>query len=175
QGQRQQGQQEQQGQEQQGVPGVSAWMLECAAGSGNLELLRWLAARAADCGAWSAAVFSRAAHAGCEEVLEWLAGQGCPIAQGEQGRGYYLAAVRGDLATLRCLKRLGYPWGRYGRVFTSSVRQPAPLAALQCLLEEGCPVDWGQAVAAAAEEAEGAGEESEKRRTLEWLTRQLPK
>lgn len=50
------------------------------------------------------------------------------------------AALRGDLAMLRCLRRLGCPWGD---AFAAAVRrQECGLAALRALLAAGCHVAW---------------------------------
>ncbi|PNH10621.1 Superoxide dismutase [Mn], mitochondrial, partial [Tetrabaena socialis] len=85
---------------------LSAELFASAAKSGNMELLAWLPDRGCP---WDHNTFAQAAEAGCEEQLEWLAGRGCPM--GEDGEPYSWAAKNGDLATLRCLQRLGCPLG----------------------------------------------------------------
>ncbi|KXZ48080.1 hypothetical protein GPECTOR_30g175 [Gonium pectorale] len=61
------------------------------------------------------------------------------------GEPYFVACVTGDLATARCLRRLGVPWGPDGQVFLDAAaagHATAPLPLLRWLLEEGCPVDY---------------------------------
>ncbi|PNH08244.1 Ankyrin repeat domain-containing protein [Tetrabaena socialis] len=125
---------------------------ECAASSGSMELLTWLHAHGCP---WCASVFAAAAGGGSEEQLEWLEAYGCPM--GEDGEPYQHALANADLPVLRCLRRLGCPWGPCGRTFTRAIgtynrersgnRQPAAsLRTLGWLLEEGCPVDWDEAM-----------------------------
>ena len=64
------------------------------------------------------------------------------------GAPYVEAARNYDLATLRCLRRLGCPWGpATGGVFTRYALWPADLAVLCWLLAEGCPLDWTEVAA----------------------------
>ncbi|GFR45491.1 hypothetical protein Agub_g6835, partial [Astrephomene gubernaculifera] len=93
--------------------------------SGNLELLRWLRERGWP---WGTDAFTQAAAAGCEEVLEWLVEQGCPME--ENGWPYEVAASNGDMATLRCLRRLGCPWGPHGWLFAKCVARCCRLPVL---------------------------------------------
>ncbi|KXZ51937.1 hypothetical protein GPECTOR_11g62 [Gonium pectorale] len=113
-------------------------LLTDAAVSGSVELLAWLRERG--CG-WRAEAFDSAADSGCEAALEWLAEEGCPMP--ETGHPNTAAAcTNGDLATARCLRRLGVPWGRsVGRPSAEAAARDAPLRMLRWLLEEGCPVD----------------------------------
>ncbi|PNH09956.1 Ankyrin repeat domain-containing protein [Tetrabaena socialis] len=136
-----------------------------AAKSGSVELLAWLHQHGCP---WSASVFVAAAGTGSEELLEWLVEHGCPM--GDDGRPYQRALENTDLAMLRCLRRLGCPWGPVGRVFTSAVlsfrlitplRRKQHLLALTWLVEQGCPVDWAEAEREA--ERRGDGE------VLAWL------
>ncbi|GLC47528.1 hypothetical protein PLESTM_002098300 [Pleodorina starrii] len=63
--------------------------------------------------------------------------------------GVYLRAARnGDLAMLRCLHRLGCPWGPPGgKLLADCIRNVVSVAVLQCLLDLGCPeMDWDAAV-----------------------------
>ncbi|PNH10596.1 Fibronectin type 3 and ankyrin repeat domains protein 1 [Tetrabaena socialis] len=87
---------------------LSAQVFASAARSGNMELLAWLHDRGCP---WDGSVFAEAAEAGCEEQLEWLAARGCSMGEDEDGAPYAFAAINGDLATLRCLQRLGCPLG----------------------------------------------------------------
>ncbi|KXZ55295.1 hypothetical protein GPECTOR_3g430 [Gonium pectorale] len=93
---------------------------------------------------WGCNAYSAAAKAGCEAALEWLVEQGCPME--ESGQPYIKACRNGDMATLRCLRRLGVvPWGPVGRVFVRvamAVIDPVPLRQLRWLLQQGCPLDY---------------------------------
>ncbi|KXZ52346.1 hypothetical protein GPECTOR_10g979 [Gonium pectorale] len=120
---------------------LDAELFAAAAESGSVELLAWLRQRGCP---WDSAACWAAAGTGCEEALEWLVDQGCPME--EDGRPYMAACGNyGDMATVRCLRRLGVPWGRSGRVFLAAVGHsfvPARLPLLRCQLQEGCPVDY---------------------------------
>ncbi|KXZ52938.1 hypothetical protein GPECTOR_8g313 [Gonium pectorale] len=121
----------------------------------------------------AAAVWEHAAEGGCREALDWLADAGCPM-EPLQGRPYVIAAAHGDLATIRALRSVAYPWGaRGGCLFAECVRT-CDVPALQCLLVQCCPHNWSEAAVAAesalldqkawtaaaeAEAAEGQGEE----------------
>ncbi|KXZ53496.1 hypothetical protein GPECTOR_7g946 [Gonium pectorale] len=115
-----------------------------AARSGSVELMAWLRGRGCPL---DGDAFPEAVKAGCAAALEWLVGQGCPIE--EDGHPYVVAcANNGDLATVRCLARLGVPWGPTGRVFLDAATKgrpdnhiPTSLPLLRSLLEAGCPVD----------------------------------
>ncbi|GLC70439.1 hypothetical protein PLESTF_000973700 [Pleodorina starrii] len=120
----------------------AASLLDCAAESGSLELMTWLHVRG-----WALGprAIPKGAESGCEEALEWLVEQGCPFPL--DGGAYLGAAFNGDLAMLRCLHRLGCPWGRPGELLADCVRIEASVAVLQCLLDLGCPeMDWDAAV-----------------------------
>ncbi|GFR44361.1 hypothetical protein Agub_g5582 [Astrephomene gubernaculifera] len=121
-------------------PGV----FDSAAESGRLELLRWLRGRG--CG-WGQSTFAKAVQAGCEETLEWLVEEGCPMQT--DGAPFLGAARHGDLLTLRCLKRLGCPWGPHGRLITRCIECCCDPRVLSWLRDEGCPVDWDKAGKAA--------------------------
>ncbi|GLC38470.1 hypothetical protein PLESTB_001729400 [Pleodorina starrii] len=117
-------------------------LLDLAAASGNLELMTWLHDRG-----W--ALGPRAIHngagSGCEEALEWLVERGCSFPL--DGGAYLGPARNGDLAMLRCLHRLGCPWGPPGELLADCIRSLVSVAVLQCLLELGCPeMDWDAAV-----------------------------
>ncbi|PNH05989.1 Ankyrin repeat domain-containing protein [Tetrabaena socialis] len=140
---------------------LTVGVFKTATQSGSVELLGWLHAHGCP---WDQSVFSAAAELGSEEVVEWLAKRGCPM--GERGTPYLRALCNGDLSMLRCLRRLGCPWGPRGRVFTRAVggfgahcvelephAGPIPAStvaaqrtALRWLLEQGCPVVWGEAL-----------------------------
>ncbi|GLC38689.1 hypothetical protein PLESTB_000590500 [Pleodorina starrii] len=82
-------------------------LFDAVAGSGSMEMLIWLRERGWTCGCDTVPY---AVRSGCEEALEWLVlEQGCPLPA--NGELYDLAARDSDLAVLRCLHRLGCPWG----------------------------------------------------------------
>eukprot|EP00198_Chlamydomonas_reinhardtii_P008988 XP_001698325.1 predicted protein [Chlamydomonas reinhardtii] len=87
---------------------VGSRLLEAAAASGSTALLRHLLCVRRCPG--SVAAFRAAAAVGCEEQLELMAEAGCPM--GEDGEAYEPALWNNDLATLRCLRRLGCRWRR---------------------------------------------------------------
>ncbi|KAG2437436.1 hypothetical protein HXX76_006087 [Chlamydomonas incerta] len=132
--------------------------------SGSLPLLRWL--RSKD---WPAAPddpvasaeepWVAAADLGSEEVMEWLASEGRTpfLADGEP---YVRAAKRADALTLDCLKRLGCPLP--AEALTGALAWGAPLPTLRWLVDQGCPVDWTDALAAARLRQRPPG-------ALEWL------
>ncbi|PNH08368.1 Ankyrin repeat domain-containing protein [Tetrabaena socialis] len=149
------------------LPAV-AWLVErlgaAAARAGSMELLRWL--RAWGC-PWDDGVFAAVAGGGSEEQLEWLAEQGCPM--GDEGWPYVRTADQDDLAMLRCLRRMGCPWGPESTTFTRAVlgftNTGEPVQRmLGLLLDQGCPVDWD-----AAEEAAQLHQSDEGVELMEWL------
>ncbi|KXZ55063.1 hypothetical protein GPECTOR_3g220 [Gonium pectorale] len=116
-------------------------LLRAAAASGSRELMLWLRERGC---AWDTAAFADAVESGNnEEALEWLVEAGCPMPT--NGHPYLTAVEKGDYSTLRCLRRLGCPWGPSCAVFTSAVAHGAPLPLIKWLHAEGCPMDWQQA------------------------------
>ncbi|GLC49925.1 hypothetical protein PLESTB_000323600 [Pleodorina starrii] len=120
----------------------TACLLDCAAASGNLELMTWLHVRG-----WALGpkAIPNGAESGCEEALEWLVERGCPFPL--DGGAYRMAARNGDLAMLRCLHRLGCPWGPPGKLLADCIHNVVSVAVLQCLLDLGCPeMDWDAAV-----------------------------
>ncbi|GLC68230.1 hypothetical protein PLESTF_000664500 [Pleodorina starrii] len=86
-------------------------LLDFAAESGNLQLMVWLHDRG---WALGPSAIPNGAVSGCEVALEWLVERGCPFPL--DGGAYRMAARNGDLAMLRCLHRLGCPWGPPGAV-----------------------------------------------------------
>ncbi|GLC46503.1 hypothetical protein PLESTF_000987300 [Pleodorina starrii] len=121
-----------------------ASLLDCAAASGNLELMTWLHVRG-----WALGprAIPNSVESGCEEALEWLVERGCPFPL--DGGAYLRAAHKGDLAMLRCLHRLGCPWGPPGELLADCIRisSVVSVAVLQCLLDLGFPeMDWDAAV-----------------------------
>ncbi|GFR45504.1 hypothetical protein Agub_g6892 [Astrephomene gubernaculifera] len=117
--------------------------------------------------------FTCAAEGGCLEALEWLTEQGCPMP--EDGKPYWLAAQNGDMATLRCLRRLGCPWGPPGWLVSECVKYVSccRLPVLQWMLAEGCPADLGQALEAVRVRIAYDGGTEEMLRVQEWLGEQL--
>ncbi len=110
-----------------------------AARTGRLPLLRYLHEELG-MGFWPYTL-TEAAGGGCEEVLEWLVGAGYGAGEGRGGSEAYVAAAsHGDMATLRCLRRLGVPWDE--RVVMLAVEYCCtPTSAVQWLVEQGAPVN----------------------------------
>ncbi|GLC35052.1 hypothetical protein PLESTM_000274200 [Pleodorina starrii] len=144
------------------APGADS-LLDCAAESGNLELMPWLQGRG-----WALGpeAITKGAASGCEVALEWLVERGCPFPL--YGGAYLMAAHNGDLAMLRCLHRLGCPWEPPGEVLADCrwsllnvcIDSGFSVAVLQCLLDSGFPeMDWDAAVKRAE-------------RTAHWVTRE---
>ncbi|GLC75143.1 hypothetical protein PLESTF_001598600 [Pleodorina starrii] len=120
----------------------AASLLDCAAASGNLELMTWLHVRG---WALGPSAIPNGAASGCEEALEWLVERGCRFPL--DGGAYLGAARNGDLAMLRCLHRLGCPWGPPGELLADCIPRGVSVAVLQCLLDLGCPEpDWDATV-----------------------------
>ncbi|GIL81225.1 hypothetical protein Vretimale_1204 [Volvox reticuliferus] len=150
-------------------PGEAYSLFGCtfaAGGSTNTVPLReWLLQRGC---AWSHADFRLAAYHGNVEALEWLVEQGYKVE--EVGPSYDMplchAATHGDLATLRCLRRLGCNlWGHQGDTFTACVSRGAPLEVLQWLVSEGCPL----VLEDVASELEDSRSQLYRREVLAWL------
>ncbi|GFR46929.1 hypothetical protein Agub_g8577 [Astrephomene gubernaculifera] len=164
----------------------------CAAGSGNLELLRWLYEHGCVRRDFRYTSFVKeAAAAGNVEALRWLVSIGCRFPA--TGFDACWAAVRkGDLATMDCLQQLGCPWGdnpdsrgdyvspdsssdgywdsRPGLLFRRCMGLPRPTVILEWLLERGCPVgSWSAAVRRAAQVVARAGWTEDTRELWEWL------
>ncbi|KXZ47862.1 hypothetical protein GPECTOR_32g475 [Gonium pectorale] len=126
--------------EELGAHVASPRLLDAAAASGRVEVMAWLRQRGCP---WGGDPFRNAGAAGCEAAMEWLAEQGCPTPG--DGGPYTAAARNNDLATLRCLARLGCPWGPASgplAVFESGLHLCLSLPVLRLLVELGCPVDW---------------------------------
>ncbi|KAG2485923.1 hypothetical protein HYH03_015367 [Edaphochlamys debaryana] len=123
----------------------SLGLFTAAAGSGNVEMLRWLLQRGCPMysGAWSAAIRS-----GCEAALELLEELGCP--QPECGTPYRLAVRVREWRMLPILLRAGVPLGPAQELVKSAAYCGAPLATLQGLVRGlDTHLDW-DALAAAA-------------------------
>ncbi|KAG2487682.1 hypothetical protein HYH03_013682 [Edaphochlamys debaryana] len=154
-----------------------AAVLRAVAREASVGFLSWVAAAVAagggggEAGApargppWDGRVFAAAAAGGCEESLAWLVERGCPVTPD----AYVAAGRNGDLATMRCLRRLGVPYDASGTTFVRCVLsdgEACPLPALAWLLEAGCPVDWDAALAAARRRRRDGQE------TLAWAARE---
>ncbi|PNH02983.1 Ankyrin repeat domain-containing protein, partial [Tetrabaena socialis] len=127
---------------------LSAEVFASAAESGSMELMAWLRARG--CPWDQTAILGAVSHCS-EEQLEWLVEQGCPM--GVDGEPYVRAAADGDMAMLRCLRRLGCPWstGTFQRLVgrECSCSWERGRRAFSWLRDEGCPVDLVAAIAEA--------------------------
>ncbi len=126
-----------------------------AAITGRLPLLRYLHE---ELGAgFGPGTLTAAAMGGCEAVLEWLMGAGCRAGEeGPRGDPYVAAAVNGDVATLRCLRRLGVPWGA-GVLRGAVDGYSTPPSAVRWLVEQGVPLDR-EALEKAKDKARWRGE-----------------
>ncbi|GLC63199.1 hypothetical protein PLESTF_000011000 [Pleodorina starrii] len=145
----------------------AASLLDCAAESGNLELMAWLHVRG-----WALGriAIPNGAESGCEEALEWLVERGCPFPLG--GSAYLGATRNGDLAMLRCLHRLGCPWGPPENLLAECICFEVSVDVLQCLLDLGCPeMDWDAAVELVEDRARMEPRERHAE-TLAWLGEQ---
>ncbi|EFJ41451.1 hypothetical protein VOLCADRAFT_107726 [Volvox carteri f. nagariensis] len=120
--------------------------------SGSVEVVEWLLNELAL--PWSGEeLLNAAVTAGSPAVLEWLVARGVPM--GDDGELYVTAAHHHDLVILRCLRRLGCPWGPgvfsravydkdYG-ITLETLHRGSTVKVLQWLRAEGCPVDWEEA------------------------------
>ncbi len=138
-----------------------------AAARGRLPLLRYLHEELGV--GFGPGTLTAAARGGCEAVLEWLVGAGCRAGDDElSGNPYMVAADNGDMATLRCLRRLGVPWGE-GLVCDAVHKYDTPPSAVRWLVEQGAQLDrqaveWAEARARA---------EAGWRECAEWLAARL--
>ncbi len=57
---------------------------------------------------------------------------------------YLAAARRGDMAMLRCLRRVGYPLPTNSGAFLLAVLERFCVRALQWMVDQGFPVSWEQ-------------------------------
>ncbi len=57
---------------------------------------------------------------------------------------YLSAAQQGDMAMLRCLRRVGYPVPTNTSLFLLAVLMKCCVQTLQWMVDQGCPVDWEQ-------------------------------
>ncbi|PNH01009.1 Ankyrin repeat domain-containing protein [Tetrabaena socialis] len=154
---------------------LTARVFRSATESGNAELVSWLHQQACP---WDASVFAAAAGSGSEEQLEWLVEHGCPM--GDDGQPYTMALANADVTVLRCLRRLGCPWGPVGRTSTyavetcgstaaglsAPVRRKQHLRVLTWLVEQGCPVNWAK--------AEWEAEKGKISEVVEWVRQLRP-
>ncbi|KXZ41324.1 hypothetical protein GPECTOR_550g563 [Gonium pectorale] len=101
------------------------------------------------------------AAASLSQAIQAAAGSPTPDwREKTDGSPHWAAAFRHDLATLRCLRRLGCPWGPPGALFDRCVGWGLPLPLLRWLAEEGgCPVRWESAGALATSNGTCCGPE----------------
>ncbi len=111
-------------------------LLPAAAVRGSLPLVAYLHSQL-QC-PLEPAVLQEEAGSGCEALVEWLQRHGCALPEDTVAL-LLEPAKRGDLATLRCLRRLGVPWPR--GLLPEAVRRDCPLPMLRWLVAEGVPVD----------------------------------
>ncbi|KXZ41748.1 hypothetical protein GPECTOR_296g798 [Gonium pectorale] len=164
---------------------LDSLVFPAAARNGHLAVMAWLRQRGCDWTLrdhiwWAVQLteycYTAAAVAGNEEALQWLADQGCPMEASarslachalgtgvETGEPYKAACRNGDLATARCLRRMGVPWGpaaAFSAWATADTTVPLPMR--RWLLEAGCPVDHEAARAAAERAAVLGGVQAER-------------
>ncbi|EFJ45910.1 hypothetical protein VOLCADRAFT_93798 [Volvox carteri f. nagariensis] len=144
-----------------------------AISSDSVEVMEWLL-RQRDL-PWSGReMFKAAAARGSPALLEWLAARG--FSMGDDGEPYVTAANHHDLVTLRCLRRLGWPWGP--DVFSQAVydkNSGSTLEILQWLHAEGCPVDWEAARSRAKTRRLQCGRGEEAVAIEDWIESIAPK
>ncbi len=165
---------EQQDQEAQGAAFVPATIedLDEAAEAGDLPRMRTLRT-SRHVPVDGPAPYVAAVRGGCAVAVEWAWKAGGRPQEGRQEEPYWEAAVRGDLLTLECLKRLGAPLDRadFRRGFLP------PLRAIRWLMEVG-GTGWEQwdleRVAGAVQRVRGAGGGGRGREeSAEWLAERV--
>ncbi|KXZ45562.1 hypothetical protein GPECTOR_53g148 [Gonium pectorale] len=139
-----------------GDTALTETLFEAAGASGCIKLMAWLLQQGCR---WDERALAAAAESGNFLALAWLVKNGCPVQP--WGRHYLAAARKGDLATLRYLRRLGCPWDPHGRTFSSALSLNCHQRVLSWLVDEGCPVNWVSAMAAARRRFSDAAEVSE--------------
>ncbi len=114
-------------------------LLSSAVMRGDLALVQYLRQEVL-VGRWPAGenTVDAAVGSSCEALLEWMAGQPGWLA-GTADSPYVGAALYGDLATLRALRRLRVPWGARDSL-AHAVEDGCTPPALQWLAEQGAPV-----------------------------------
>ncbi len=109
-------------------------LLAAAAGRGSLPLFTYLHSQL-QC-PLGPDVLLQAVESGCEALVEWLLGHGCAIP--EDTRELFAGpASDGDLATIRCLRRLAVPWPQ--GLLADLVTRGCHLPMLRWLVAEGVP------------------------------------
>jgi hypothetical protein len=114
---------------QQGRLELSEYLLQLAAETGQLEVVKWL--RANGC-PWDEMTCSWAAQGGRLEVLQWLRANGCPWNE----RTCAEAALGGNLEVLQWLRANGCPWSSMTRYYAE---HKGHLALLDWAIANGCP------------------------------------
>ena len=113
----------------QGLMRFTAEVCAKGAGSGNLELLKWM--RENGC-PWDKFTCSAAAHGGQLEVLQWARANRCPWDE----YTCTCAARRGNLQLLQWLRANGCPWDTYTCAWAA---EGGHLEVLQWARANGCP------------------------------------
>ncbi len=116
-------------------------LLAVAAWRGDLPLFTYLHSQLQLQCAMGPEVLLEAVKPGCEALVEWLLGHGCALPEAT-GKLFLIPALRGDLAALRCLRRMGVPWPR--GLLPEAVRHGCHLPMLQWLVAEGVTVGAGE-------------------------------
>ena len=116
---------------QQGRLELSEYLLQLAAETGQLEVVKWL--RANGC-PWDEMTCSWAAQGGRLEVLQWLRANGCPWNERTCAR----AAWGGHLEVLQWARANGCPWDT---TTCSCAALRGHLEVLQWARANGCPWD----------------------------------
>ncbi|KXZ47211.1 hypothetical protein GPECTOR_37g217 [Gonium pectorale] len=101
-------------------------------------------------------LLSAAAGGGAAPALEWLAAHGCPMPA--SGQPYLIAARNGDTATLRCLRRLGLPWGAGSAACEAGPAAATPAGAVATPLAAATTAANTTASASAPTSAAAAGD-----------------
>ena len=115
----------------QGLMRFTAEVCAKGAGSGNLELLKWM--RENSC-PWDKFTCSAAAHGGQLEVLQWARANGCPWDEWT----CTMAATLGHLEMLQWARANGCPWNEDTCLMAAMAGH---LEVLQWASANGCPWD----------------------------------
>ncbi len=113
-------------------------LLVAAAGRANLPLFTFLHSRLQPQNPLGPAVLQGAVGTGCEALVEWLLGHGCALPE-DTTELFLTPAEHGDLAMIRCMRRMGLSWPR--GLLPGALMVEVPLPVLQWLVAQGVPTD----------------------------------